>query len=60
MNMKRWKPKSNKTVFNTYGKVVKVTNKHLLLVCDVVLPFFWLVATLVPKKELFSITINNR
>ena len=61
--LKGWKPKSNKQVYNTYGRVFKITTQHLGVLLDAIIPMtFGLITLFFTKKffrELFIITIKE-
>jgi hypothetical protein len=62
MNFKKWKPKCNKEIYLTYGKIFKVSLFHLLFVLDIFIPSFRLLTYIGYKFkhiEIFRITIKE-
>ncbi|TRZ50121.1 MAG: hypothetical protein D4S01_07260 [Dehalococcoidia bacterium] len=55
--------KSNRNIYSTYGKIVKVTLCHLLVAADFVIPTFRLLTVFALKFtkhiELFRLTIKD-
>lgn len=51
-----------KRFYRTYGKVLSISSKNVIMCLDLLLPLFWVMALLLPKKfnkEFARITLKN-
>jgi hypothetical protein len=52
-----------KRFYTTYGKVVSISTKKLVMLLDLALPLFWLIALMIPErwnKEFVRISVRDR
>ena len=62
MNIRKWKPKTSKEVYTTYGKVLKINLFMVLCVVCFITPFTnWLIPFLTRYKhiEVFRVTLKR-